>query len=680
MTFFSKAQSLIAVGCLVGTLLVPSLVMAQEEPGPIDESNFDKSVRVQDDLFEFVNGTWLKKTKIPGDKSDYGAFTKLADQSQIRIRAIVDEVSKGNNVKGTDEQKVADLYRSFMDQDRINELKATPIEQELISIGAIENKADLIEWFAKFSTMGVDTPIGAGVGQDKGKATQYVMYVTQSGTSLPDRDYYLDEDKQDERDNLLAYIKKLFTLAEIPEQTKFAEAILKLETEMAEAQWSRVQSRDANKTYNKMGMAELNKLSGDVIDWNKYFEGNGVADPIKEVVVRTPSFFEELAKIIENTDLEVWRAYLQFRYIDAAAPFLSDDFVEASFVLYQQQLSGLTEQKPRWKRGINLVSGRALGEVVGKLYVQQHFKPEAKAEMEKLVNNLLKAFDGSIDNLTWMTDETKAKAKDKLSKITPKIGYPNVWKDYSKLEIKADDLFGNVMRSNLVEHNRNISKLGKPIDREEWGMTPQTVNAYYSPTMNEIVFPAAILQPPFFDANVPAPLNYGGIGAVIGHEISHGFDDQGSKYDGDGNLNDWWTEADREAFTSLTKRLVKQFATYEPLKGKTVDGKLTLGENIADLSGLEVAHRALLLSEDESLDKKVAGWNSDQLFFVGWSRVWKRKYRDEEMVKRLLQDVHSPSRYRVNGPITNIDAFYKAFDIKPGDKLFRPESQRIKIW
>ena len=469
MTFLTKAQSLVAVGCLISSSLLPSLATAQQIPDPIDKSNFDESVRVQDDLFEFVNGTWLKKTEIPSDKSNFGVFTKLADLSQSRIRTIVDDVSKGNNVKGTDEQKVADLYRSFMDEDRVNELKATPIKQELASIEAIQDKADLVNWFAKFSTMGVSSPIGAGVGQDKGKATEYIMYLSQSGTSLPDRDYYLDEDKQEAREQLLAYIEKVFTLAELPEQAKLANAILELETEMAKAQWSRVESRDAVKTYNKMEMSELQELSAGAIDWNKYFEGNGVTEPLKQVVVRTPSFFEKLATIIQDTDLKVWKAYLQFRYIDAAAPFLSDEFVEADFVLYKKQLSGVDEQKPRWKRGVDLVSGRALGEVIGKIYVQKHFQPESKAAMEKLVDNLLQAFDNSIDNLTWMTDETKAKAKEKLSKITPKIGYPNQWKDYSKLEIEASDLFGNVMRSNLVEHERNIAKLGKPIDREEWG-------------------------------------------------------------------------------------------------------------------------------------------------------------------------------------------------------------------
>ncbi len=679
MKNFTIARALVSVGCSISTLLLTaSFTIAQQ--APVDKSNFDLSVRAQDDLFEHVNGAWLEKTEIPSDKSNYGAFTLLSDLSQSRIKTIVDDVSKGNNVKGTDEQKVADLFRSYMDEAKTEELKATPIKQELKSIAAITSKTEVIDWFAKFNKIGVASPIAAGVSQDKGDATQHIMYVSQSGTSLPDRDYYLDADKQDARDALLTYIEKLFTLTDLTEQRKRGKAIVQLETFLARAQWSRVESRDAEKTYNKLDMAALDKLSYGVIDWKKYFDANDVPVAIEQVIVRTPSFFEELATIIEAVDLEVWKAYLQFRYIDAAAPMLSKDFVDANFALYDKTLSGIETQQPRWKRGIDLVSGRALGEVVGKLYVQKHFKPEAKAEMEKLVGNLLVAFDGSIDNLTWMTDTTKAKAKEKLSKITPKIGYPNRWRDYSKLEIEADDLFGNVMRSNLVEHDRNVSKLGQPIDREEWGMTPQTVNAYYNPTKNEIVFPAAILQLPFFDLKAPAPLNYGGIGAVIGHEISHGFDDQGSKYDGDGNLNDWWTESDREEFKKLTTQLVDQFAAFEPLKGKNVNGKLTLGENIADLSGLEVAHRAMKLSKDESLEKMVAGWNSNQLFFVGWSRVWKRKYKEEEMIKRLLNDPHSPSRYRVNGPITNIDAFYQAFDIKPGDKLFRPVEDRIKIW
>lgn len=382
--------------------------------------------------------------------------------------------------------------------------------------------------------------------------------------------------------------------------------------------------------------------------------------------------------------MATWHAYLQYRLIDSFGAYLSQDFVDANFELYEKQLQGIEVPQPRWKRGVTLVAGGrgfgALGEVVGKLYVEKHFKPEAKAEMEKLVNNLLKAFDQSIDDLEWMTDTTKAKAKEKLAKITVKVGYPNRWRDYSQLDIDKNDLFGNVYRSNIVEHYRNIRKLGQPINREEWGMTPQTVNAYYSPTKNEIVFPAAILQTPFFDLSAPAPLNYGGIGAVIGHEISHAFDDQGSKYDGDGNLNNWWTDEDRKAFKELTEKLVAQYASYEPLPGKKVNGNLTLGENIADLSGLTVANKAMSLALEGKPEVKVAGWNTQQLFFVGWSRVWQRKYRDKEMIKRLLIDPHSPSRYRANGPVTNMAAFYEAFDVKPGDKLFKPKSERISIW
>jgi predicted metalloendopeptidase len=372
--------------------------------------------------------------------------------------------------------------------------------------------------------------------------------------------------------------------------------------------------------------------------------------------------------------------------LDAYAPFLSQPFVDAHFELYQKQLAGIPVQRPRWKRAVNAIAGQgagdfgALGEAVGELYVQRHFKPEAKKKMEELVDNLLAAFGDSIDDLTWMTDETKVRAKEKLSKIGTKIGYPDVWRDYSKLEVKPDDLFGNVYRSNLVEHARNIGHLGQPIDRNEWGMTPQTVNAYYTPTKNEIVFPAAILQPPFFSMNAPDGLNYGGIGAVIGHEISHAFDDQGSRYDGDGNLKNWWSEDDEKAFKELTRQLIDQYASYQPLDGKNVNGQLTLGENIADLSGLSIAHKALTIAREGKPEEIVAGWNSDQLFFVGWSRVWQRKYREKEMIKRLLTDPHSPSQFRANGPVNNIDAFYKAFDLKPGDGLYKPEDERIKIW
>ncbi|MEL7500322.1 MAG: M13 family metallopeptidase [Planctomycetota bacterium] len=665
-------------------LLIAGVCTAQDSP--IDMTAFDKSTRIQDDLFNHVNGTWLEKTKIPDDKSNYGSFGILADMSKERIKTIVEEVSESDHPKGTDKQKVADMYRSFMNEERVNGLGATPIQSELTKIDSIDTKQKLIEHFGYHSRIGVDSPIGFYVSQDVGNATEYICNLVQSGTTLPDRDYYLkdDENSTAARKALQAYIETIAGLAGADDLKANADKVVELEKALAEIQWTRVQLRDANKRYNKMSFAELSKLTKSNVDWVAYFVSADVEEKPADVNVNTPSYFQGLADLIETTPQSTWNAYLKYRVIDSFAAYLSQDFVDAQFELYEKQLQGIEVSEDRWKRAVALVAGGrgfgTLGEVVGKLYVEKHFKPEAKAKMETLVNNLLKAFEASIDDLEWMTDETKVKAKEKLSKITTKIGYPNRWRDYSQLTVNAEDLFGNVYRSNIVEHYRNIRKLGQPIDREEWGMTPQTVNAYYSPTKNEIVFPAAILQPPFFDADAPEALNYGGIGAVIGHEISHAFDDQGSKYDGDGNLNNWWTDQDREAFRKLTQQLVAQYATYEPLPGKNVDGRLTLGENIADLSGLTISHKALTIARQGKPEVMVAGWNSDQLFFVGWSRVWQRKYRDKEMVKRLLTDPHSPSRYRANGPVTNIEAFYQAFDVKPGDKLYKPTEERIAIW
>jgi predicted metalloendopeptidase len=414
------------------------------------------------------------------------------------------------------------------------------------------------------------------------------------------------------------------------------------------------------------------------IPWDELFAAAGVPD-IQEINVMTPSFFEKLDAIILETPVDAWKVYLQFRLLDRFAPLLNKEFNRAHFELHEQELGGTAEQEPRWKRGVGLL-GSAMGEAIGELYVAKHFKPEAKERMNELVQNLLKAFDSSIDELSWMTAETKVKAKEKLAKINTKIGYPDIWRDYSALEVVAGDLIGNAKRAAEFEYQRQINKLGKPIDRNEWGMTPQTVNAYYNPTMNEIVFPAAILQSPFFSMDAPDALNYGGIGAVIGHEISHAFDDQGSRYDGDGNLKNWWTAEDRRAFEALTRRLVDQYKEYEPLPGQKVNGQLTLGENIADLSGLAIAYKAYQISREGKAAEEFDGWNGDQLVFIGWSRVWQRKYRDAEMIRRLATDPHSPSHFRANGPVMNIDAFYTAFNLKEGDKLFKPESERIRIW
>jgi predicted metalloendopeptidase len=421
------------------------------------------------------------------------------------------------------------------------------------------------------------------------------------------------------------------------------------------------------------------------LNWKAFFEATQAKD-FDDVNVMTPSYFEELQRIVQTTPLETWKNFLKFKLIDDYAPMLSKALVDAHFDLHSKAIAGIPEQKPRWKRGVELISGNgagdfgALGDVVGKLYVEKFFPPDAKAQMDVLVKNLLTAFGQSIDGLTWMTDATKVRAKEKLSKITTKIGYPDKWRDYSGLSVNPEDLMENYRSSRKVEYARMINKLGTPVDRLEWGMTPQTVNAYYNPSLNEIVFPAAILQSPFFNKDAEPALNYGGIGAVIGHEISHAFDDQGSQYDAEGNLKNWWTDEDRDAFKSLTERLVAQYSDYEPVTGKNVNGKLTLGENIADLSGLSIAYKAYQLSLDGQVPPKVAGWTGEQLFFVGWSRVWQRKYREAEMIRRLLIDPHSPSQYRANGPVMNIDAFYQAFDVKEGDRLYKPVNERIRIW
>ena len=677
--------ALTAIAC--SALLAGSANGFQEEP-VLDLSTLDTSIRIQDDLFLHVNGSWLENTKIPEDKSNYGSFGKLADMSQLRIKEIIENTTKGKHEAGTNARKIADFYTSFMSEEKIEDMGFRVLEAELAKIDEIDSIDDVWSHFGYLSTIGVSSPVGFYVSQDAGEATQYICHFSQSGTSLPDRDYYLksDDASAQARAALTDYAQKVLELAEIKDSHLAAERILDIEKQLAEASWARVELRDAEKRYNKKSLKELDALTEGKLDWVSLFASAGVDSAPKTVVVNTPSFFEAIPALLKDTSVETWKNYLRFRVIDAYAPFMSIEFVDANFELYGKTIQGIPVQRPRWKRAVNAIAGAgagdfgALGEAVGELYVAKYFKPEAKAKMEGLVQNLLKAFGASVDDLTWMTDETKTRAKEKLSKIGTKIGYPNVWRDYSKLKVVSNDLFGNVYRSNQLEYKRNIDHLGQPIDREEWGMTPQTVNAYYSPTKNEIVFPAAILQSPFFSMNAPDALNYGGIGAVIGHEISHAFDDQGSRYDGDGNLNNWWTEKDKAAFNELTAQLVAQYAEYQPLEGKNVNGKLTLGENIADLSGLTIAHRALTFAREGKSEKKVAGWNTDQLFFVGWSRVWARKYRDKEMIKRLLTDSHSPSQFRANGPVTNIDAFYKAFELNPNDALFKPESERIKIW
>ena len=663
----------------------PAAPAAAAVAGPVDVSAFDKTIRPQNDLYEYVNGTWLKETPIPADKSNYGAFIKLDDLSRERIRAIVEQAAAAEAPIGSDARKVGDFHRAFMNTERTASLGYEPIAAILGHINGLGSHDDLAHAFGMGGQFGVASPIGHYVGIDDKDSTRHLTTVAQGGTTLPDRDYYFGDGEKENaaREALVAYVNRLAELTG-DATAQPGETVLALEKQLAEIQWPRVELRDAIKTYNKFAAADFAAKTPN-LRWAKFLEAAGTPG-ITEVNVATPSYFEKLDALFPTIDVATWKTWLRFKAIDAFAPYLAPDFEAAHFDFHGRKIAGIQEELPRWKRSVEAISGRgagdfgALGDVVGKLYVKEHFTPEAKARMDLLVKNLLVAFGSSIDELSWMTPETKGKAKEKLAKITPKIGYPEKWRAYDGLEVQPDDLVGNILRSRKLEHDRNVAKLGQPVDREEWGMTPQTVNAYYNPSLNEIVFPAAILQAPFFSVDAPDALNYGGIGGVIGHEISHAFDDQGSRYDGNGNLENWWTDQDRVAFEGLTKRLVEQYSSYEPLPGRKLKGDFTLGENIADLSGLAVSYKAFQLAKAGTEPEPVQGWTSNQLFFVGWSRVWQRKYREDELVRRLLTDPHSPSRYRANGPVSNLDAFYEAFEVKEGDALWKPEQERIRIW
>jgi len=653
----------------------------------LSKENREVAVRPQDDLYTSVNGGWLKTVDIPADKSNYGAFTALDDLSRDRIRTIIEECAAKKNPPGSDAQKVGDMYHSFMDETRIEELGLKPLAGELEAIRALSRPEQVAQHFGHLLQIGVETPLAFGVEPDKKSSRQYLAEVAQSGLGLPDRDYYLTDEPRFKqgREAYLVYIAKLLSLAGKPEDEAKAAAkrILTLETQFAGAHLTRVELRDPEKNYHKMPIAALSDVSAN-FPWKAFLSGLGVT--LTEIDLNQPTFAKALGEVFAATPVDTWKEYLEFRLLNAYAIGLPAAFQKAHFELHGAAIEGIPQDKNRSDKAVELISGEGagdfgvLGDVVGKLYVERYFPPEAKARMDQLVANLLTAFDEGIKNLTWMTPETKAKAREKLSKYQTKIGYPSHWRDYSTLSIHADDLIGNLIASRKHEYDYAVGKLGRPVDRQEWQMTPQTVNAYYSQSANEIVFPAAILQPPFFNVAADDAVNYGGIGAVIGHEISHGFDDKGSQYDGDGNLHNWWTETDRKAFEQLTKKLVDQYTAYEPLPGSHVNGALTLGENIADLSGLAVAHRAYVMSLKGKKAPVIDGLTGDQRFFMGWAQVWYRKYRDAEMARRLKIDPHSPSQFRANGAPINSDAFAEAFDVKPGDKMYKAPEERIRIW
>jgi putative endopeptidase len=645
----------------------------------VEQRYFDQNVMPGDDFYRYVNGTWLATTSIPSDKSNYSAAHVLIDQADENLRTIIENASAADAAPGSDSQKVGDFFRSFMDEPRLETLNAAPLQPTLAEIAATSSKQDLLVLSADLNRMGVQIPAGAYINNDEKQSDQYITYIAQSGLGLPDRDWYLDQDNltyKEARDAYSTYISKVMALAGSTRAAEVAASVLAIENRIAEAHWDKVRNRQAELLYNKRTLAELQAMA-PALDWAALMQGLGVAETT--YIVNQPSFIEALNNIWDETMLAAWQDYFSFKFVDAFAPYLSDAFVQAQFDFEGRVLGGQNEMEPRWKRGVGAVEG-ALGEVVGKLYVESYFQETSKARMDELVENLRAAFKTGIDELEWMTPATKVEAQDKLAKVNTKIGYPDKWKDYSALAVDAADLFGNVLRSRRVEHEREVSKLGRPIDRDEWFMTPQTVNAYYNPPMNEVVFPAAFLQPPFFNVEADDAINYGAIGAVIGHEFSHGFDDQGRKYDGNGNLRDWWTEADALAFTSLAMRLVEQYNQFEPLPGKFLNGEFTLGENIGDLSGIAVAYKAYRMSLNGTEPPVIDGFTGDQRFFIGYAQSWRWLYRDENLELRLSSDPHAYGEARTNGIVRNIDAWYEAFDVTPEAAMYIPPAERVKIW
>ncbi|WP_438352180.1 M13 family metallopeptidase [Microbacterium sp. CJ88] len=637
-------------------------------------------IRPQDDLFRHVNGQWLERTEIPDDKARWGSFHLIAEQSEKDVRAIIEESQAAE--EGTETRKIGDLYSSFTDTEAIEAAGAAPLQAGLAAADEIADIPGFLRTVGALERDGVGGILDLYVEPDPGDPTRYVPFLIQGGLSLPDESYYRLENFAETRTAYRGHIERILTLAGVADAASQADRIVALETELATHHWDNVRSRDAVATYNLKTWDEVVELIG--VDLQPWLDGigDGHPDAFAEVVVYQPSFLEGLGGLLIEERLEDWKAWLRFKVVHSAAAFLSDEFVAENFSFYGTQLTGVPVNRERWKRGVSLVEA-AMGEAVGKVYVERHFPPAAKEAMDELVANLIEAYRRSIRDLEWMTPETRERALAKLDAFTPKIGYPVRWKDYSALEVDPADLVGNVRRAHIWEHDRQLGKVGQPIDRDEWFMTPQTVNAYYNPLMNEIVFPAAILQYPFFDAARDAAANYGGIGAVIGHEIGHGFDDQGSRFDGDGSLRDWWTDEDRAAFEERTKVLIAQYDALVP-KGlseeNTVNGALTIGENIGDLGGLGIALRAYALSLADGEAPVVDGYSGVQRLLLSWGQIWQQKGRDAETIRLLTIDPHSPNEFRCNQIVRNVDAFYDAFGVTESDELWLPEDQRVTIW
>lgn len=632
--------------------------------------DLDPSVRAQDDLFRHVNGPWLATTAIPDDKPSYGTTTVLRDAAEDAVREIITGLSGAE--PGTDAGKVQDLFASFMDTATIERRGIEPLAPLLAEIDAIDDQNALLDYFGRSIRRGTGSPLDVDVDSDPGDPTRYALFVSQSGLGLPDEEYYRDERFADALAAYRDHVAATLELAGL--DAAEADSVVELETEIAARHWDKVRTRDLVQMYNPTAPDAFART----VDWLRMFAAAGVPQ-LDQLIDAQPSFAAELPELLGSERLPAWRAWARFHLISALSPYLPDAFVAARFAFYGTVLHGIPTNRERWRRGITLVE-RCLGEAVGQLYVEKHFSPIAKQRMDELVANLVEAYRVSISGLDWMTDTTRAQALDKLSKFIPKIGYPDEWRDYTALQIAADDLLGNVLRSASFEADYELGKLGGPINRHEWLMTPQTVNAYYHPLRNEIVFPAAILQAPFFDMNADPAINYGGIGGVIGHEMGHGFDDQGSKTDADGILRNWWTPDDEAKFKERVAALGAQYGAFEPLPGIKVNGDLTMGENIGDLGGVEVAHEAYKLSLNGATPEVKDGFTGEQRFFLGWAQVWRSLIRDEALRNQVLSDPHSPARYRVNGVVPNVDDWYAAFDVPADAKMYIAPEKRVKIW
>ncbi len=678
-----KRISLAALICLAATLATSAQNARTTAVPGIDTSGMDRSVRPQDDFFRFVNGAWVDRTPIPPDRSNYGTFAMLGERSLEAVRGILEAEAIKPAAPGSMDQKIGGFYKSFTDEAGIEARGIQPLAGELAAIDAIAAVKDFPAAFARAARTGVRLPISVTVGQDPQRSDVYAVLISQSGLGMPDRDYYLRRDEKfvGIRKAYTDYIAKLFTLANQKDPAGAAARILAFETGIARAQWDRARSRDRNATYNKMALTALQAATPN-FDWRAYFSANlaaTAADAVNDVIVRQPDFLHAIDAAMVATPISTWKEYLTFGLISGYADELPAAFVNAQFDFTGRMIGGRQEMQPRWKRAVS-ASEATLGEPIGRLYIDRYFKGDAKARIDALIRNLLAAFKVGIDELEWMSPATKVQAQAKLAKYTLKIAYPDRWRDYSGLDVKSDDLVGNVMRDRAFQHGEMWGRYGKPVERWRWGFTPQTVNASYSATNNEITFPAGILQPPFFDVYADDAVNYGAIGSVIGHEISHGFDDQGRKSDGDGNLRDWWTEDDAKHFDALATRLGAQIESYTPLPGMKINGRQTMGENIGDLSGIAVAFRAYKMSLNGKTAPVIGGFTGDQRFFLGYGQVWRYKAREEALRNQLLTDAHSPGLYRAFVPLTNIDAFYTAFNLQPGDKLYRPPAERVKIW